>query len=69
MFNAFFFNKFSEFFTYELRSIVSGDTNRQSMGKEYLPQSCNDLVKSCVPQDFYFHVATAVVDNYEEMVS
>ena len=69
MFNAFFFNKFKEFFTYELRSIVSSDTNRQSMGKEYLPQTCNDLVSSGRPQDFYFHIATVLVDNYKKMVS
>ena len=69
MFNGFFFNKFTEFFSYELRSIVSSDTNGQSMGKENLLQTCNDLVGSCRPQDFYFHLATVVVNNYKEMVS
>ena len=52
MFNAFFFDKFTEFCTYELRSIASSDTNGQSMGKEYLPQTCNDLVSSSRLQDF-----------------
>ena len=44
MSNAFFINKFTEVLTYELRSIVSSDTNGQSMDKKYLPQTCNDLV-------------------------
>lgn len=39
------------------------------MGKEYVPQTCNDLASSCRPQDFYFHIATVVVDNYKKMVS
>ena len=61
LFNAFFFTKFTEVFTYELRSIVSSDTNRQSERQNYLLETCNDFVSICRPQDFYFHITTVVV--------
>ena len=69
MFNAFFFDKFSEIFSYELRSIVSSDPNWQSMAKKYLLETCNDLVSSREPQDFYFHIETVKVSDYKGMVS
>ena len=55
--------------SYELRYIVSSDTNWQSMGKRYLLGTCNDRDGSRISHDFYFHITTVVVDNYKEMVS